>query len=621
MNSSQLPNELSSLVGRFCDGELDDIGFALMCEKLRASAHNRQVYRRILALHSTLTWDIGPVQTLQVPAKFASPPAGGVAAVPSMVQLPTSRWINAATSPLRRPVWWSILACGVLFAAYFGIVSWGIFSKKLDDSRFAGGNTKPVIISASPAPVATITSSDDCQWQVLGEAVRLRPGTKLLAQNALNLISGTAEITFADGAMVVLEGPATFVVEQAGRAKLDLGKLVASVPLQAVGFTIATPTAEIIDLGTEFGVQVADEGTSEVHVLKGAVETRTLSAESSGLAAEIKPLRLHAGNAALISSTSVVPAPIKFETSKFQGLAKVLADRAAGDGFKPSSPALEGSLHAEATGEAAGSARSRKNYFKGPIPLGNLFDDWPNVTLEEAVATDTYAAYPEIGRLGVVRLMVGGADIQEIGLHTRFDLTSVGWTKDYFKWCANDAYIANEARPHEQPIRTLGHNRDLKPGKVEDGIGMHANGLITFDLDIIREAGKLQDVPLRFVCDRAGINDPRSEDRLGSVNMLVLLSNQQGVQRAILDGEPVSVACTSNVWHLRDRPTSYLKPKQFVSLDIPLPPNTRYLTLLVAEAVDGLTGDEAVWSGARLVVVEGTSSKEERLLESDATTE
>jgi hypothetical protein len=75
------------------------------------------------------------------------------------------------------------------------------------------------------------------------------------------------------------------------------------------------------------------------------------------------------------------------------------------------------------------------------------------------------------------------------------------------------------------------------------------------------------------------------------------------------------------VWRLRDRPTSYLKPKQFVSLDIPLPPNTRYLTLLVAEAVDGLTGDEAVWSGARLEVVENTSSKEERLLESDATTE
>jgi hypothetical protein len=510
-----------------------------------------------------------------------------------------------------------------MFAAYFAVVSWGIFSKKLDDSHLAGGNAKPIIVSASPTSVATLTNSAGCQWQVLGEAVHLRSGTKLLAQDTLNLISGRAEITFADGAMVVLEGPAMLVVEQAGRAKLDLGKLVASVPLQAVGFTIATPTVEIIDLGTEFGVQVADEGTSEVHVLKGAVETRrTLPAESSEVAAaESKPLRLQAGKAAIISSTSVVPALIEFETTKFQGLSKVLADRAASDAVKPSSSTLEGSLHAEASPKVTAARPPKKNYFRGPIPLGNLFDDWPNVTLEQAVATDTYAAYPEIGRLGVVRLMVGGADIQEIGLHTRFDLTSVGWTKDYFKWCANDAYIANEAERHEQPIRTLGHNRDLKPGKVEDGIGMHANGLITFDIDILREAGKLQGIPLRFVCDRAGINDPRSEDRLGSVNMLVLLSNQQGVQRAILDGEPVSVVSTDHVWRLRDRPTSYLKPKQFVSLDIPLPPNTRYLTLLVAEAVDGLTGDEAVWSGARLEVVENTSSKEERLLESDATTE
>ena len=47
--------------------------------------------------------------------------------------------------------------------------------------------------------------------------------------------------------------------------------------------------------------------------------------------------------------------------------------------------------------------------------------------------------------------------------------------------------------------------------KIEEGIGMHAESLLTLNLDEIRAAGRLENRQLKFVCDRAGIND----DELG----------------------------------------------------------------------------------------------------------
>lgn len=83
-----------------------------------------------------------------------------------------------------------------------------------------------------------------------------------------------AVIEFATGARVVLEAPAEFVPQSAGRSLLTRGRLVAHVPARATGFTVATPMVEVIDLGTEFGVQVDDARSTDVHVLRGEVEVK-----------------------------------------------------------------------------------------------------------------------------------------------------------------------------------------------------------------------------------------------------------------------------------------------------------------------------------------------------------
>src|SRR5204862_8103159 len=55
-------------------------------------------------------------------------------------------------------------------------------------------------------------------------------------------------------------------------ARLLRGKLTAQVPAAAKGFQITSPQGKIVDLGTEFGMAVARDGTTDVYVFKGKVE-------------------------------------------------------------------------------------------------------------------------------------------------------------------------------------------------------------------------------------------------------------------------------------------------------------------------------------------------------------
>jgi hypothetical protein len=95
-----------------------------------------------------------------------------------------------------------------------------------------------------------------------------------LRGEALSLTQGSVELATARGATVVLEAPAEFRFESAQRLHLARGKAAAEVPPSAKGFTILTPSGEVIDLGTKFGVDVPKSGASEVHVFKGEVLAR-----------------------------------------------------------------------------------------------------------------------------------------------------------------------------------------------------------------------------------------------------------------------------------------------------------------------------------------------------------
>ena len=85
----------------------------------------------------------------------------------------------------------------------------------------------------------------------------------VLPAGMLEFDDGVAEIDFFCGATVVIEGPAKLNLESDWSARLIAGRLRANVPPAARGFVIKAADSEIVDLGTEFALEV---GPKNVHV-------------------------------------------------------------------------------------------------------------------------------------------------------------------------------------------------------------------------------------------------------------------------------------------------------------------------------------------------------------------
>ncbi len=113
----------------------------------------------------------------------------------------------------------------------------------------------------------------------------MTPGAPLtIGSENLLLREGCAELVFNTQARLMVEGPAEFQIASANKVRLHYGKVYAIVPPEAVGFTIQTHTATIVDLGTEFGVQADLNGDTLLQVIKGRT---TLTAAGNNTSAPL----------------------------------------------------------------------------------------------------------------------------------------------------------------------------------------------------------------------------------------------------------------------------------------------------------------------------------------------
>src|SRR5262249_3786739 len=101
--------------------------------------------------------------------------------------------------------------------------------------------------------VAVLLQAHEAAWEQADLPTRV--GSHL-RRGVLRLKSGVAHIEFYSGATVILQGPAELRLISRTKAICVRGKLRATVPAQAHGFTIGSPTLDLVDLGTEFGMQV-----------------------------------------------------------------------------------------------------------------------------------------------------------------------------------------------------------------------------------------------------------------------------------------------------------------------------------------------------------------------------
>ncbi|MEJ5260445.1 MAG: LamG-like jellyroll fold domain-containing protein [Anaerohalosphaeraceae bacterium] len=94
----------------------------------------------------------------------------------------------------------------------------------------------------------------------------------------IHLVKGLAEVVMEGGATVLFEGPSTFSLETPAQIYLQEGRLVASMNGSGKqAFVVRSPTASLVDYGTEFGVYVKPDGQTEAYVYEGSVQIRDSS--------------------------------------------------------------------------------------------------------------------------------------------------------------------------------------------------------------------------------------------------------------------------------------------------------------------------------------------------------
>jgi len=287
-------DELFRLLAEHCHGTITDADGAALDALLAADAESREIYNNYMFLHAELYTQSASMDCETLAAKIEQSELDLAAA--ALMTPPASR------------VPWLALAATLLGVAIGS--SWLTYL-----STRTGAASDPAMSAAADGidlslPVAKITATRNCLWG--GQTQDLGYGSTLFAGQKLDLAAGLVEVTFIDGAQVVLEGPAKFDVKASDLAELHAGRIAAVVPERARGFEIATAGLNVEDLGTEFGV-LAEGDDTEVHVFRGLVNAHLLNKRGQ----QVRTVELRTAQAARIRPASEFVARIPARDDEF----------------------------------------------------------------------------------------------------------------------------------------------------------------------------------------------------------------------------------------------------------------------------------------------------------------
>lgn len=244
--------------------------------------------------------------------------------------------------------------------------------------------------------LARVTREQDAVW---GKTSTVQRDGDWLSSGLLHLESGLAEVTFDNGAQAIIEGPCYLDIETPQRAFLRRGRITVEVPPPAVGFIVNTPSMNVVDLGTRFGIDVAASGTSEVHVMEGVVEATRSEGRAvplllrEGLAvradqrtrSRLMPIEYAGDSFELRAGDEVLPPPPTVFYRFDEGVGAVLEDSGAGFEGGP----FEASLVPTEFDEVTGFSSTTKNTPRrsaGRIGRGLVFHHGESLSASMPVA-------------------------------------------------------------------------------------------------------------------------------------------------------------------------------------------------------------------------------------------
>lgn len=269
-----------------------------------ALLHTSLVHRiRANDLELSIAASLGPVlqQSRQVADQLLAAPAGE----PEEFGLPPVPGLNALGGVLRHVTQIGVFpylafAAATFLLCFMGQLAW---EWSLGGGRHVAKNTPAVNRSVPKVEltyVGRVTGMSSCEW------VEGSSGTAYFDRVAIGrqfkLRTGLLEITYDNGAKVILQGPVAYEVTGNNRGRLSVGRVTGQVTTErARGFLIDTPTANVTDLGTEFGVEVSPLGETTSHVYRGTVRLQTTS---TGSLAEAAACVLRENEAARVETDS-----------------------------------------------------------------------------------------------------------------------------------------------------------------------------------------------------------------------------------------------------------------------------------------------------------------------------
>lgn len=413
--------------------------------------------------------------------------------------------------------------------------------------------------------VATLVDSLNAKW--VGTQGEMTNGTSIVSSNkSLLLHEGYAELLFDNQAKITIEGPAEFQVLTEDQIKLNYGGLYAIVPREAIGFTIKTPSSQIIDLGTEFGVRADLQGDTLLHVMQG--KTVLIAGEKSNK----KIVEVTEGSAKKVSSQNLMVTDVSYNDNLFvrkidsanklvwHGQEYIdLADIVGGgNGFGTGK--LDSGIETN-TGRRFESPDPElvQNKTSGIFSGGGSYNKVSSLTLIDGV-------FVPDSRKGPVQITSAGHTFGFV------DGREVFWGNIFNgAWHASDASMKHNLKLNGQKYGTP----DMP------AISIHSNQGITFDLQAIRQTiprGRI----LRFT-SLFGVSETVALDPLFAPNSDGLNFGKVNCW-VMIDGKE----------RFNQNSISYMQGA--MEIEVEISDNDRFLTLVVTESQDRRAFDWALFA-------------------------
>ena len=312
MNHEQIKNRVRKLTLESLHGELNAGQLEELSGLLADSSEARAEYWQAIAIHSALEWELGGVDELGSTLKHGGPQLPATLGEPAVVN-----------PPITAPPWLGMVAafCALAFVLAGAFWWWSSSTHPLA--------TEAKSTLATPSLVGTIAAMTPASAWSLG-SLGGQDAESIHDGDTVWLESGAIEIHLAGNSRAVLESPAIMQFVHSRRFRVIQGAVKIEVAEGADKLAVETVSAELIDLGTIFSVDVHN-GKTNVVVFDGEIDLK-LNGAAGGVGSNASPpshvaKRIRAGEAVQVAEDGTL--------SRVVQVRQAVSDGRAGDDKEP----------------------------------------------------------------------------------------------------------------------------------------------------------------------------------------------------------------------------------------------------------------------------------------------